>query len=365
MKKSYFITFILIIFGSILSFFFSTAYADTLATGNITLSGSTYVFNTTNFTTIFAGQGACGSVYPTNLCQINFYAGTYPDTSSFLAGSGSMGLGSGVNWSTTEWTQSFYGVTSPNFWVQWQQGGVTAYQQFSYGSGIYNIATITLSDGINTQITPASGSTVAYNTYFTGTYTNVTNHYSVIIVNTTTGTPAIYSSASASAETGSSLPYSINLLLTPNQNYSYTMQLCMADGYTCSTPTAPISFSTSALLTTITSSYTPATCDWTSPSTYGGCISNIFYALFYPSSESLTQFSNLYTTYRTKPPFGYISAIQTTLGTINDTGTAIFSLQSLPILDTYIFNPLKLALTWILWLGFAFLLFKRFKDIQL
>ena len=87
--------------------------------------------------------------------------------------------------------------------------------------------------------------------------------------------------------------------------------------------------------------------------------------MFNPSQASIQQFNSLYTTYRTKPPFGYINAIQLTLATVNDTGTSIFSLQSMPVLNTYIFTPLKIALSWILWLGFAFLLFKRFKDIQL
>lgn len=111
--------------------------------------------------------------------------------------------------------------------------------------------------------------------------------------------------------------------------------------------------------------YIPATCSWNDFGTWGGCISNVLHDVFMPSSSSLAQFNGLYTTYANKPPFGYITAIQTQLREINDTGTSIFTLFSLPVLNTYIFTPLRVAFTWIFWLGFAFLLFKRFKDIQL
>ena len=114
-----------------------------------------------------------------------------------------------------------------------------------------------------------------------------------------------------------------------------------------------------------TDTWTDQSCSWIDFSTWGGCLSNLTHSLFFPSTTSLSQFNGLYTQYVNKPPFGYISAIQTALKSINDTGTSIFTLQTLPILDTYIFNPLRLAFVWILWLGFAFLLFKRFKDIQL
>ena len=117
--------------------------------------------------------------------------------------------------------------------------------------------------------------------------------------------------------------------------------------------------------TLIDAPYTPATCTWSDFSTWGGCILNVLHDVFAPSSSSLSQFTSLYTTYASKPPFGYVTSVINTLKNVNDTGTSVFTLQSVTILNTMIFNPLRLAFTWILWLGFAFVLLKRFKDIQL
>lgn len=96
-----------------------------------------------------------------------------------------------------------------------------------------------------------------------------------------------------------------------------------------------------------------------------GCFQNAIVFLFYPSSASLSQFGNLYTEFIQKPPFGYVVAIQTALKQINDTNTSVFTLQSMPILNTYVFDPIRLALTWVLWVAFAFVLFHRLKNISL
>ena len=96
-----------------------------------------------------------------------------------------------------------------------------------------------------------------------------------------------------------------------------------------------------------------------------GCFQNALQYLFYPTQASISQFSNLVSLYQDKPPFGYIKAVQDTLKSLNDTGTSVFTLQSMPILNTYIFTPLRTALAWVLWLAFAFVLYHRFKNIQL
>jgi hypothetical protein len=219
---------------------------------------------------------------------------------------------------------------------------------------------------IDSQETPTSGSTVPYNVNFTGEYTNLSTYDHICANFTTTDASVAPYCAPIALENGTGLPYNFNYSLTPNHTYTYTLQLYDSTNDLYTTPTTAITFSTNALsTTTTTSAFTPEACDWTSPSTYGGCIDNIFVGLFYPSSDSINQFQNLYTQYSTKPPFGYILAIQTTLKSVNDTNTSVFTLQSLPILNTYIFNPLRTAFEWILWVGFTFLLFKRFQDIQL
>ena len=96
-----------------------------------------------------------------------------------------------------------------------------------------------------------------------------------------------------------------------------------------------------------------------------GCFQNAIVFLFYPSQSSLNDFSNLYDAIKDKPPFGYISAVQTALQGINDTETGVFTLETMPILDTYIFTPVRTALIWIMWLAFIFMFYHRLKNIHL
>jgi hypothetical protein len=109
-----------------------------------------------------------------------------------------------------------------------------------------------------------------------------------------------------------------------------------------------------------TSGYT--TCSITD---IAGCFQNALIFLFYPSSASVDQFNGLYNQFINKPPFGYIVAIQNALKGINDTATSAFTLQSLPILNTYLFDPIRLALAWVLWVAFAFVLYHRLKNIAI
>jgi hypothetical protein len=135
---------------------------------------------------------------------------------------------------------------------------------------------------------------------------------------------------------------------------------------TCTSPTSPISFSTNGLTGTISPPvWTAESCTWTDFSTWTGCLDNVFHDLFSPSSESLTQYEGLQAQFINKPPFGYVVAIQSALSGINDTNTAPFTLESMPILNTYIFDPIRLALAWVLWVAFAFVLYHRLKNIAL
>ena len=93
----------------------------------------------------------------------------------------------------------------------------------------------------------------------------------------------------------------------------------------------------------------------------GGCLMG----LFIPDKASLSQFGSLKAQYQNKPPFGYVFAIQNTLSSINDTQTSVFTLETMPVLNTYIFDPFRTGIIWILWTAFAYMLFKRFKDIHL
>jgi hypothetical protein len=220
-------------------------------------------------------------------------------------------------------------------------------------------------DGI-TQATPVASSSIPYNMTFTGTYNNYYGTQRVLIATAITGTPSIYSSASITISAGTWIAYTIPLLLSPNQTYSYTMIMCDAGGMTCTSPTSPISFSTNGLTGAISPPvWTAESCTWTDFSTWTGCLDNVFHDLFSPSSESLMQYNGLYAQFIHKPPFGYIVAIQTALSGINDTATSAFTLESMPILNTYIFDPIRLALAWVLWVAFAFVLYHRLKNIAI
>lgn len=96
-----------------------------------------------------------------------------------------------------------------------------------------------------------------------------------------------------------------------------------------------------------------------------GCFQNAIVFLFYPSQSSLNDFSGLYDAIKNKPPFGYISAVQTSLQGINDTQTSVFTLETMPILNTYIFTPIRTAIIWVMWLAFIFMFYHRLKNIHL
>lgn len=87
--------------------------------------------------------------------------------------------------------------------------------------------------------------------------------------------------------------------------------------------------------------------------------------LFIPKTESFSQFSALFSQLQNKPPFGYFSAIQSAIATLNASSTPAFSLPNLSGFDTLLFNPIKAGLDWILWILFGFWIFKKFRHIQL
>jgi hypothetical protein len=102
-------------------------------------------------------------------------------------------------------------------------------------------------------------------------------------------------------------------------------------------------------------------------STYDiGCyIITGFQYLFSPSQASLDNFTSLYTLFKTKPPFGYLFAINNIVSGVNITEASAFTLESVPVLNTYIFDPIRTGLAMVLWVFFVFILYSRFKHIQL
>ena len=104
-------------------------------------------------------------------------------------------------------------------------------------------------------------------------------------------------------------------------------------------------------------------CDtFTFPANY---ICDALQYLFIPSTDSFKQFTKIQSRVINKPPFGYVSEINTDLQGVNDTASSTITLESLPILNTYIFDPIRSGLIWVFWFGFAFILFHRLKNIDI
>jgi hypothetical protein len=161
----------------------------------------------------------------------------------------------------------------------------------------------------------------------------------------------VYNSLTAIAHT---------FILPTNSTWELRFDLSGSDYYFVSPLATPTTFNVVSDPATGTTGTT--TCSLTD---IAGCFQNALVFLFYPSSASINQFNGLYTQFINKPPFGYIVAIQNALKGINDTNTSVFTLQSLPILNTYIFTPLYNAIEWILWVAFAFVMYHRLKNIAL
>ena len=335
---------------------------------------------------------ACTSDYY-GISSMNLYKGTYPDTSqgsysryrdyggSPIQGNplcvwNSVFTMSSAGDGTTTYPNYPYGVatytyTDGDYWLkftfEWNNTTSNTYYVPMHYNLTANLWTLSSSDTGHIMIMslPTPNASTSSPISFQGTYYNSSNYTEICAI--ITGQDGYNGSQchELGLVVGSNLPYSFTATLPNNQTYTYYLQLNDIDFGYHSDHSASVSFMVGAGSSISSGGYTPQACSWLDFSTWGGCISNIIYTMFNPSQASIQQFNSLYTTYRTKPPFGYINAIQLTLATVNDTGTSIFSLQSMPILNTYIFTPLKIAFTWILWVGFAFLLFKRFKDIQL
>ena len=312
----------------------------------------------------------CKGTYPTCSDYLGATAG-YPENwgswSNNPAGSTVVNLLEGYYGTTKTDGNYFYVIANKPNW--WGEDRTEYWYNFYKSGGLWYVGTGSSTipaDGLESQLTPVASSSIPYNMSFAGTYNNYYGSYRTIIATTTTGTPSIYASTSATLETGVGLSYNLPLVLSPNQAYEYTIILCDSSGYTCTSPTSPVSFTTNGLTGAISPPvWTAESCTWTDFSTWTGCLDNVFHDLFSPSAESLTQYQGLYAQFINKPPFGYIVAIQNALRGINITATSPFALESMPILNTYIFDPIRLALIWVLWVAFAFVLYHRLKNIAI
>jgi len=98
-----------------------------------------------------------------------------------------------------------------------------------------------------------------------------------------------------------------------------------------------------------------------------GCIGTaVLKAVFVPKQTSFLQFQDFKNLLTQKAPFGYAVQIYDDLTTIHyDASDPVIVMEQVTPITNLIFTPMRTGLAWVLWFAFAFLLFKRFKDIQI
>jgi hypothetical protein len=354
MKKRYFI--FLISFAFFLGFS-SNAYALMTATDN--MDGSVAI-NSDGGTPFVVCYDAEHTIPDDNLHSSAQASASVPFNMTYATGFQSPGnlIVAGVPGVYTCF--GFYGSHMPEwpvFTPVYQEASVDEWVEFTWdGSNIVSVPTEGISES---ALLPADSSTdVPAIIVFTGTYTN-TGTYNNLKVSLTPsgGTEQTY--LCGTATTGTDVAFSCTITGQVSTTYDYTASLC-TDDTSCIT-TAPRTFTTADTFSV------PPTFGGNDCSTFDvGCyIASAFQWLFTPSQNVLDNFAGLYTLFEHKPPFGYVIAIKNALTDINITETSAFTLETMPILNDYIFDPFRLALAWVLWVGFAYVLFSRVKDLQL
>jgi hypothetical protein len=96
-----------------------------------------------------------------------------------------------------------------------------------------------------------------------------------------------------------------------------------------------------------------------------GCFKNALIWAFYPTQETLDNWSSLFTVIQTKAPVGYFYVAKNGISGLSATSTKAFNVVIPSSLKTYIFNPFDIGISGILWLFFVFNFYKRLKIITI
>jgi len=97
-----------------------------------------------------------------------------------------------------------------------------------------------------------------------------------------------------------------------------------------------------------------------------GCFKKALCWAFIPAMNDLPPWQSIGDKIGKKPPFGYISALNSGLQGLNADGSPAFTLMDSATRDDFapIFDPIRDGLLWILWLACAVWLYNRSKQIQ-
>lgn len=96
----------------------------------------------------------------------------------------------------------------------------------------------------------------------------------------------------------------------------------------------------------------------------GGCFQNALAFLFYPSPNALDGYATIWENIKNKPPFGYVTITIASLGGFGASSTPAFTFPVLPLMDT-IFTPLRTGIGALLWLLFGVMFYKRLRHLDI
>lgn len=99
-------------------------------------------------------------------------------------------------------------------------------------------------------------------------------------------------------------------------------------------------------------------------SNIGGCLINALTYVFIPSSESFSQFTGVWDSVSSKPPFGYITSTIDVFEGIDATTTPAFTFGTIPFMDT-IFTPFRTLLVSLLWFIYAVWFYRKVTKINI
>lgn len=92
----------------------------------------------------------------------------------------------------------------------------------------------------------------------------------------------------------------------------------------------------------------------------GNMFRDVLIYLFKPNDSVLDFWRTIKDRVRDKPPFGYYALIRDAFDDLSFEATPAFALQTATSTASYIFNPLKNGLSWVLWILFGVWFLKRF-----
>lgn len=100
-------------------------------------------------------------------------------------------------------------------------------------------------------------------------------------------------------------------------------------------------------------------------STLGNFWQTLLCSVFTPTTQSLSQYTNIAGLISTKAPFGYFPLIRNAINNNLSTTTSAFNLTAIAPMEASVFAPLKTGITFILWLGFAMWIYNRLRLLDI